>query len=126
MHSLKLMVPTYNANLFPDQVANREMLEFGEPLTPVLVREADGLRIVLGSLDYDDLSKPDVKIERQPNGWAIFLHPVGESDPCGIVYFRDDGRSYLLKEGSYGAIPPIETLEPGSDVPGFHKNEVFS
>lgn len=120
MQSLKLKVPTYNANLFPDQVNRRELLEFGEPFTSVLIQESDGVRIVLGSFEFEDLSKPDVQIERQPNGWAIFLHPVGESDPCGVVYFRDDGQSFLLKECSYGPTPPIEILEPGGNVPGFH------
>jgi hypothetical protein len=42
--------------------------------------------------------KPDVQIERRPNGWAIFLSPLGGSDPCALVYFHDDGRSWLTKE----------------------------
>ena len=37
-----------------------------------------------------------VQVERRPNGWAIFLHPIGGGDPSGYVYFLDDGRSFVL------------------------------
>lgn len=121
MESLKLLVPTYNANWYPDKVANREVEEFGTPLTPLLCRESDGVRIVLGSHNFEDLDKPDVQVERQPNGWAIFLHPVGMSDPCGVLYFRDDGHSFLLQAHKYGPTPPIEILKPNSDILGFHR-----
>jgi hypothetical protein len=77
----------------------------------VLIREADGVRIVLGTHDYEDYEKPDIYIERRPNGWAIFLHPLGGSDPSGFVYFLDDGRSFLAKEFGLGPTPAIEVLE---------------
>ena len=117
---LQLLVPTYNANLFPAEVAQNTMPEFGKPYRAVLIREAAGVRIVLGTHEYNDIDKPDVQIERQPNGWVVFLHPLGGSDPSGIVYFHDDGRSYLLKEMSGGPTPPIAVLEPGENVPAFH------
>jgi hypothetical protein len=60
------------------------------------------------------MSKPDIQIERHPNGWKIFLHPLGGSDASGFVYFVDDGRSYLLREFGCGPTPQIRVLEPGS------------
>jgi hypothetical protein len=80
--------------------------EFDDSRTPVVVREADGVRIVLGSHDYWDPAKPDIQIERRHKGWAIFLHPVGGSDPSGYVYFFDDGRSFVVAERG-GATPAI-------------------
>ena len=98
MQELKLLVPTYNCQLFPEQVEKGEKPEFGAPDVPVLIREAAGVRVVLGTHDYDDYTKPDIQIERQPNGWVIFLHPFPGGDACGYVYFLDDGRSFLVKE----------------------------
>ena len=121
---LKLIVPTYNANLFPVEVAQHTMPEFGKPYKAILIREAEGVRIMLGTHDSNDVDKPDVQIERQPNGWAVFLHPLGGSDSCGKVYFRDDGHSYFLKEGAAGPTPPIVILEPGAKVPAFHVPEL--
>lgn len=115
----RFTVPTYNANRFPDEVAAGRMPEFGPPDLPVVIREAEGIRIVLGTHDRDDSAKPDIQIERQPNGWVIFLHPVGGSDASGYVYLRDDGRSFLLPENGLGPTPPIAALQPRDDVPGF-------
>jgi hypothetical protein len=115
----RLLVPRYNGNLYPRYVASGKLAEFGDPETPVLVREAEGVRIVLGSHDYEDDTKPDVQIERHPNGWMIFLHPLGGSDACGYIYFVDDGRSYFLPEYPYGPTPEIAVLERGKRVPEF-------
>jgi hypothetical protein len=123
LKELKLVVPTYNASLFPIEVAQRSKPEFGKPYQAILIREAEGVRIVLGTHEYDDVDKPDVQIERQPNGWVVFLHPLGGGDPCGMVFFHDDGRSYLLKEMSGGSTPSIIVLEPGANVPAFHVPE---
>lgn len=112
-----LSVPTYNASYFADEVDNGTKEEFGNPTVPILVHEADGVRIVLGTHDYDDLEKPDIQIERQPNGWMIFLHPLGGSDACGFVFFADDGRSFLMKENDYGPTAAIHILEPGEQIP---------
>lgn len=88
--------------------------DFGPPLVPVSVHPYDGLRVVLGAHDKEDYSKPDIQIERRPNGWAIFLHPVGGSDSAGVVYFHDDGRSFIdLSRGP----SPTPQLEIVSDVP---------
>jgi hypothetical protein len=103
---LKLHVPTYNAGAFPNDVANHTRPEFGEPYVPVVVRPADGVRLVLGSHDYWNSDAPDIQIERRPRGWAIFLHPVGGSDPSGYVYFVDDGRSFVVPESGV-ATPAI-------------------
>jgi len=32
----------------------------------------------------------------RPHGWAIFLHPAGSGDSSAVVYFLDDGRSYVM------------------------------
>jgi len=113
---LKLSVPTYNNDLFADDVDQGAKPEFGDPRAAVLVREAGGVRIVLGTHDFEDMSKPDVQIERQPNGWMIFLHPLGGTDPSGYVYFLDDGRSFVKQERVSYAVEMLEHEEP---VPGF-------
>lgn len=118
MEELKLFVPTYNAAAFPDEVLREEIPEFGNPFVPVLVKEVAGIRIVLGSHDYDSEHAPDILVERRPNGWAIFLHPVGGGDPSGYVYFCDDGRSYLLPEHGIGVTASIEVVESMDDVKG--------
>jgi len=119
MHECRFTIPTYNANLFPTEVATGRMPEFGSPYLPVLVHQAEGIRVILGPHDRDDLSNPDIQIERQPNGWAIFLHPVGGSDASGYVYFHDDGRSFLIPENAIGPTPAIKALKPTDKVPGF-------
>jgi hypothetical protein len=116
LQELKLMVPTYLAERFATEDSNSDQPDFGEPNVPVLIREAEGVRIVLGTHEYEDYEKPDIQIERRPNGWAIFLHPLGGSDPSGFVYFLDDGRSFLAKEYALGPTPAIEVLEAGHKV----------
>jgi hypothetical protein len=115
MEELMMMVPTYYgaAQVNPESFPDKE--EFDEPRVPVLVRDADGVRVVLGSHDYNDAEKPDIQIERRPNGWAIFLHPVGGGDPSGLVYFLDDGRSFLVPDGLVSE--QIEVLESVEQVP---------
>jgi hypothetical protein len=71
--------------------------EFVPPYVPVLAYEEDGLRIILGANDNDDDSRPDLKIERRPHGWAFFLHP-NAGDPIAFIYLLDDGRSFLMHE----------------------------
>jgi hypothetical protein len=90
-----LEVPTYYGarNAALDEVAE----DFAPPSVPVLVSEAHGLRIVLGTHDVEDVHMPDIQIERRPNGWAIFIHPDA-CDPCALIYMMDDGRSYCVVE----------------------------
>jgi hypothetical protein len=109
MAQLRVHVPTYYGGAFEDEVARGEKPEFGDPYVPVLAREADGVRIVLGSHDYFDMSKPDIQIERRPKGWAIFLHPEAGGDASGFIYFLDDGRSFVSPENA--TTPAIETLD---------------
>ncbi|HZZ28901.1 MAG TPA: hypothetical protein VFE46_12940 [Pirellulales bacterium] len=114
-----LFAPTYNYQLYPKYVQSGAKPEFGLPEIPVVARAAQGIRIALGTHNYDDTSKPDVQIERHPNGWMIFLHPLGGSDACGYIYFFDDGQSCLLPEYGYGPTPAIRILAPGSRLPEF-------
>lgn len=113
MQELKLIVPTYVASVPEKADGSDDNPDFGGPYVPIIIREADGVRIVLGTHDYDDSYKPDVQIERRPNGWAIFLHPSA-GDPCGYVYFLDDGRSFLVPEWGDSA---IKVLAIHADVP---------
>lgn len=113
LQEMKFVVPTYNARFYANEVERGEKQEFGEPYVHLLVREAAGVRIVLGTHNFHDNDKPDIQIERQPNGWAIFLHPCGGGDPCGYVYFLDDERSFLVKESCHVTTPPIRVLSPG-------------
>lgn len=92
---LKMVVPTYNGKWLQEYPA---LAEFDEPHLPVLVTLADGLRVILGTHDYDDFEKPDIQIERRHNGWLIFLNPMGAGDPSGFLVFLDDGRSYVAPE----------------------------
>jgi hypothetical protein len=117
MPELKLYVPTYLRGEFRTGELPDDLPDFGEPMFPVVIREADGVRIVLGSHDYWNSNVPDVQLERRPGGWAIFLHPVGGSDPSGYVYFLDDGRSYLVPERGFGPTPPIAILASYTEVP---------
>lgn len=117
MKELKLLVPTYNASLFAKQVAAGILPEFGPPNVPVIIRQSDGVRIVLGSHDFNELNVPDVQIERRPRGWAIFLHPLGGSDACAYIYFLDDGRSFLLPETGPTPTPEIQIVARPEIVP---------
>jgi hypothetical protein len=118
-NDFRVRVPTYNAKLHSEEVERGEKPEFGDPEVPVLIRESAGIRIVLGSHDYEDMQKPDIQIERQPNGWAIFLHPAGGGDLSGCVYFHDDGRSFLQPECGLAPSEVIKMIEPFEPVPGF-------
>jgi hypothetical protein len=86
--------------------------EWDEPHVPVLVRECDGLRIVLGSHDYH-ADVPDIQIERQPSGWAIFIHPQPGGDPAGYVYILDDETCYFHPE----RLSPVKILNDDEPIP---------
>lgn len=81
--------------------------EFDKPFVPVLIGEADGIRLILGTDDPGDDEKPDIYIERRPHGWAFFLHP-NAGDPVAMIYMLDDGRTYVLPE--LFTDPPIELV----------------
>lgn len=104
---LLLTVPTYVGHQ-----DRSPALDYAEPNVPMVAVDDLGLRIVLGTHNPDELLA-DVQIERRPNGWAIFLHPLGGSDPCAHVYFHDDGRSWLLKE----QVGPTPELIEVDDLP---------
>jgi hypothetical protein len=108
MPELKLWVPTYYGPGGATPQPPKE--EFDEPRVPVVVREAEGVRIVLGSHDYWDTTRPDIQIERRHKGWVIFLHPLGGCDPSGLICFLDDGRSFVVRESPPHATPPIKSL----------------
>ena len=117
MEESRFVVPTYYGR--QNELLEKPMharVDFSDPFVRVLVREADGIRIVLGSHDYDDQDAPDVQIERRPNGWAIFLHPEGGSDPSGYIYFLDDGRSYLIPESGRCSTPAIEVRDELNEI----------
>lgn len=108
----KLFVPTYVAAQFEHhENPSTPGPDFAPPHVPVLIHEADGIRLLLGTHDWEDNSKPDVQIERRPHGWAFFLHP-NAGDPIAMIYLLDDGRSYLLPESF--ADPSIEIVD---DIP---------
>lgn len=117
MKELKLNVPTYNADQFPDEVDRGTKPESGIPLIPVLIREESGIRVVLGTHDYEDIRKPDVFIERQTGGWMIALHSSGGGDPSGYVFLRDDGCTFLKGENGRGGA--IEVLPANDSTSGF-------
>jgi hypothetical protein len=113
---LELAVPTYYGSVAEELAKELGLPEFGEPFMPVLVHEAEGVRIILGTHDYDDLRKPDIQIERRPNGWAIFLHPDAGGDASGFVYFLDDGRSFVLPENGPNAIEMLDRQDEPPEI----------
>lgn len=115
LKKFELKVPTYYGSVAEERATEFGLPEFDEPAVPVLIHEAEGVRIVLGTHDYDDLSKPDIQIERRPKGWAVFLHPEPGGDASGFVYFLDDGRSFVLPEFGENA---IQWLDRGDIPPG--------
>jgi hypothetical protein len=117
MQEFRFSVPSYQARNCTEQVQLREALEFREPFVPVLIRRDNGVRVVLGSHEYEEMRQPDVYIERQPKGWLIALHPSAGGDPSGYVYFLDDGRSFLVKENVVGSTVPIEVLDCHERIP---------
>ena len=116
---MKFLVPTYFGNLFAEKVRDGSSPEFSEPDVPVWIREENGLRIVLGPDEKGD-GPPEVQIERQPNGWAVFLHPAGGGDPSGYAYLLDDGRSFLIKESPIGPTVAIKVLDCDERIEGIH------
>jgi hypothetical protein len=117
MQELKLTVPTYFGNMPGGHANTDDDSDFGNPYIPVLIYEAAGVRIILGSHDREEYELPDIQVERRPNGWAIFLHPLGGGDPSGYVYFLDDGRSFLVPEKGPGPTEAIQVLCPRADLP---------
>lgn len=115
LKSLRLNVPTYYGSVAEETAAEFELPEFGEPSAPVLVHESEGVRIILGTHDFEDIERPDIQIERRPKGWAIFLRPSA-GDPCGFVYFQDDGRSFLVPEIGRGAIEILDTRDKPPEI----------
>lgn len=109
MEALKLMVPTYNGKWLKG--TDIKLADFDDPLVPVLVHQAEGVRIALGTHDHPNNEKPDIQIERRHNGWMIFLHPLGGSDASGYVVFLDDGRSFIVEGSCCGSTEPIEMVE---------------
>jgi hypothetical protein len=116
MEEFKLLVPTYYGAAHCKQNVT-DLPDFEAPNVPMLIHEAEGVRIVLGTHDFNDREKPDIQIERRPKGWAIFVHPVGGVDASGYVYFLDDGRSFLLRENSWAGSGSIEVLRRHEEPP---------
>jgi hypothetical protein len=119
MNELRLMVPTHVGELQAQGVDLGTDTDYGDPQVPVIIHEADGVRVVLGTHEYLDCEAADIQIERRLNGWAIFLHPLPGGDPCGYVYFLDDGRSFLVPEwhGVTETIRVVERRPPEIDLP---------
>ena len=90
MINLEIQAPPY----FGDETEGKK--EFDEPLVPLLVKEENGARIVLGTHDLLDYSASNLLVERRPGGWAIALHRGGAA--IGYVFFLDGGGSFFLHE----------------------------
>ena len=100
----QLKVPTYYGQQHQD-VANAP--DFAEPFVPVSIGHADGVRLLLGTTDWEDDEMPDIQIERRPHGWAIFIHPNG-GDAAAYIYMLDNGRTFMMPE--HWVDPPIATV----------------
>ena len=127
MEEFKLFVPTYNATLFPDQVASGIVPDFGYPHVPVVIREADGVPELCWALhDYNDLRCPDIQIERRPRGGPFSSIRSVEVTPGGYVYYVDDGRSFLLPENGIGPTPSIQIVNQPDNVPDMDPSPNYS
>ncbi len=115
MQELKLFVPTYYGAMHAKTPTSQGDEDFGEPSVPVLIQEAEGIRVVLGAHGIDDSEKPEIQLERRPNGWALFLYPVAGGDASGLVYFLDDGRSFVVPDGLYSE--RIQVVNRCEEVP---------
>jgi hypothetical protein len=91
----KLAVPTYVASQPHEE--ETDWPDFAEPNVPVVVHEAEGLRVVMGTHDWKDNDKPDIQIERRPHGWAMFINP-GAGDAVAYLYILDNGETYLVTD----------------------------
>lgn len=125
MPELCIHVPTYYGELKELDKCYASKNEFDGPFKPVIVRQADGVRVVLGSHDFWDADAPDLQIERRSRGWVIFLHPKGAGDPAGSVYFLDDGRSFLVPEQPGSATPPTVPLSHDAAVAEVDKAQII-
>jgi len=90
----KLTIPTFRGAQEEDRFC---WTDFTEPNAPVVVHGGTDIRVVMGTHDAKDFSKPDIQIERRPHGWAVFIHPDA-SDLVACLYILDDGRTFLLPE----------------------------
>jgi hypothetical protein len=97
----RIKVPTYHAAQDPSGP------DCGEPNVPILIGDAEGVRLLLGADDWNDYEKPDIQIERRPHGWMIFVHH-NAGDAVGFLIMLDDGRTFYVHE--YGADPRMEEL----------------
>jgi hypothetical protein len=91
----KMSIPTYIGSQPHDEQDNPP--DFAEPRVPVLVHESEGIRVLMGTHNWQDWDKPDIQIERRPHGWAVFIHP-NAGDPVAFLYMLDNGKTYLMPE----------------------------
>src|SRR5205085_5627860 len=59
---LKLYTRTYYGNVPEEVTEARRLQEYDSPDLPVVVRPADGVRVVLGTHDFWDTNFPDIQI----------------------------------------------------------------
>lgn len=97
----RMNVPTYLA------AQDTSGPDVGEPHVPILIGDAEGIRLLLGTNDWNDYEKPDIQIERHPHGWMIFVHH-NAGGAVGFLIMLDDGRTFYVHE--YGADPRLEVL----------------
>ena len=105
--ALHCVVPTYHP------VVHSGLKEYGDPLQPIHLLQADGLLLILGDLDVG----PRLVIERRLHGWLIFIQPVVSGGEAGYLQMADDGRSCLCRDAYAGAVPKMMILEPGAPSP---------
>lgn len=116
MHSrLQFRIPTYvGAKAAPAATGHRD---FADPIAAIYVSADHNLFIELSPTVGDERIPPNIQIERRPQGWAIHLHPLANSDPSGTVFFLDDGRSFLVIEPGEGPTRPLLVLQGDEDAP---------
>ena len=114
MEELKLYAPTYYRG--SPALKGCGKLEFDDPASQCSFTPPMGFGLYWVVTSQWTEMPPTFRSSR-PNGWAIFLQPVAGGDPCGYVYFIDDGRSYLVPESDFGSTPPIRVLHCNETVP---------
>jgi hypothetical protein len=112
-----MRIPTFLGAVNVHNGAPPDTPEFGRPYAELSYYRQCGMRIVMQTPGKPAEEQPDIHIERRPCGWAIFLHPQGETDASGYVYFLDDGRSFIVPSGP-DAIATRSTIEGVPEVDG--------
>jgi hypothetical protein len=91
--------------------------EFDAPYRQVVVRQELGVLVGLGGCSTTR-RHADMIVERQPDGWVVFVRPIAGLEESGILYIRDDGSSFATPKHVVGAPSPLQFVPHGQNLLG--------